>query len=202
MQLNPVSNATRLRRGILHPLAAAALALVLVVPPRPAFADDGRFEIIRLSARVTETGWLVDARVDLELGEDAIAALESGVVLRIRYQYEVERRRRFMTDIRVTQAEQRFDLAYLSLSQRYLVRRLDEGSQQSYATLSSALRYLGQVRDFELRDPNADADDRNYRIAMRAVLERVELPGPLQFFVFWAGDFSQASDWYRWRPKL
>jgi len=167
----------------------------------PAAASPGRFEVADASARNTEQGWLVDARVDLELSDSAVEALLSGVTLNISFEYEVTRRRRFWPDDRVLNTVQAFELQYLSLSQRYVVRRLNEATENSYATLFSALRYMGKVQDFELLAGNLDLDSEVYYVAMRAVLDREQLPGPLQILAFWQGDFGLESDWYRWKLK-
>jgi len=98
-------------------------------------------------------------------------------------------------------AQQEIELQYLSLSQRYLVRRLDDDSRNSYATLFSALRYMGQIRDFRIIGDRLNDPEAVYYMAMRAVLDREKLPGPLQILAFWRGDFSLESDWYRWKPN-
>ncbi|MEE4185352.1 MAG: DUF4390 domain-containing protein [Gammaproteobacteria bacterium] len=176
-------------------LAVACLAVAV------ARAADGRFEIIDATTRLTDRGWLVDARVDMQLSDAAVEALQSGVTLNISFQYEVTRRIRFWPDEEVRTARQEFELQYLSLSQRYLVRNLDASSETSYATLFSALRSMGRVRDFVLLSDTLDTANEVYYIAMRAVLDRRQLPGPLQILAFWQGDFGLESDWYRWKPK-
>jgi len=165
-----------------------------------AFATEGRFEVINAEARREDNGWFVDARVDLELSSEALEALDSGVTLRIAFQYEATRRRRFWPDEIVATRQKAFELQYLSLSQRYVVRSVDDGAVNSYATLFSALRYLGQVRDVRLLgDDFTDAPGHIFN--MRAVLDWEKLPGPLAVLAFWRGDFSLESDWYRWTQR-
>lgn len=181
-------------------LSVGAVVAVLLALPLQAFAD-GRFEIISAAARQVDGEWLVDGRVDLELSDQALEALQNGVALGISFQYEVGLRRRFWPDRQVAATTQAFELQYLSLSERYLVRQLDDDSQNSYATLFSALRYMGQVKDYAVAATPPDASAGAYYMAMRAVLDREQLPGPLQVFAFWQGDFSLESDWYRWKPN-
>jgi len=71
----------------------------------------------------------------------------------------------------------------------------------SYATLFSALRYLGQLRDFTLIEDRLGDPPAGYEFGLRAVLDWQKLPGPLAILTFWRGDFSLESDWYRWTPK-
>ncbi len=187
----------RIRSG----LGACVLMLSGQFLLTPAIAADGRFEVINASARLEQSGWLVDARVDLELSKEAMDALQSGVTLRIAFQYEVSRRQRFWPDAVIEARQQDFEVQYLSLSQRYVVRNVNDKSVNSYATLFSALRYLGQVRDFELMSGEPGADLPLYDFALRVVLDWEKLPGPLAILAFWRGDFSLESDWYRWTPK-
>lgn len=177
-----------------------ALLAVALTAPQQVLAD-GRFEIINAQTRLEQGTWMVDARVDLELSKEAVEALQNGVALSISFQYEVVQRRRFWPDSVLVAKTQSFELQYLSLSERYLVRRLDDDTQNSYATLFSALRYMGQVKDYALFDSQPDAGRRSYYMAMRAVLDREQLPGPLQVLAFWRGDFSLESDWFRWKPS-
>ena len=179
-------------------LSAFGLGVLLWVSPA---AAEGRFEVINAGARQESAGWLVDARIDLQLGEEGLKALQSGVTLRIAFQYEVTRKRRFWPDEIIESHQQEFEVQYLSLSQRYVVRNIDESEINSYATLFSALRYLGQVRDHLLIESLPDDDPRRFEFAVRAVLDWEKLPGPLAVLTFWRGDFSLESDWYRWTPK-
>lgn len=166
-----------------------------------AVAADGRFEVINAGARIADNNWLVDARIDLELSEEALQVLQNGIALHIAFQYQVTSRRRFWPDKLIETRQQNFEVQYLSLTQRYVVRNVNEQSVSSYATLFSALRYLGQVRDFEILGVTPDSVSQRYEFAMRAVLDWEKLPGPLAMLAFWRGDFSLESDWYRWTPK-
>lgn len=189
--------ATGERRLCLSMLALVMLAATLI-PANDSRAAEGRFEVINAEARLEEAGWVVDARVDLELSDEALEALDNGVTLRIAFQYEVLRKRRFWANEVIVTRQQDFELQYLSLSQRYVVRNIGDGSVQSYATLFSALRYLGQVRDYPLVGGQLGGNIRRYSFGMRAVLDWGKLPGPLAVLAFWRGDFSLESDWYRW----
>lgn len=194
--LSPIIGA--MRQSVIHARVWLLLALVI---SSPALASDGRFEVANATARHSDEGWLVDARVDLQLSGAAIDALQNGVTLSFEFQYEVTEYRRFWTNKELATARQDMELQYLSLSQRYLVRWLDTGEQASYATLFSALRYMGQVRSYRLPIDLPPVGDNEYLFAMRAVLTRETLPGPLQMLTFWRGDFSLESNWYQWTPN-
>ena len=107
----------------------------------------------------------------------------------------------FWPDEVIETRRQDFEVQYLSLSQRYAVRNVNEQSVNSYATLFSALRYLGEVRDFVIIGNELGSKLQRYEFSLRAVLDWEKLPGPLAMLTFWRGDFSLESDWYRWTPK-
>jgi hypothetical protein len=197
MPVNFSTRCNRLRRRFLQ----ATLLLLPGLWLPAAGAVDGRFEVINATARLESDAWLADARVDLELNDEALQALKNGVTLRIAFQYEVSRQRRFWTNEVITAGQLDFELEYLSLSRRYLVRNVPEQTVNSYATLFSALRFLGQLRDVRLIDDRLGNQPARYEFGLRAVLDWQKLPGPLAMLTFWRGDFSLESDWYRWTPK-
>ena len=186
------------RRRINHWPVLWLLVLAMLTPT--AWAEEGLFEITRGEVRLEDGQWLLDGRVDLELSPAAIEALESGVMLSIQMQFELTRQRRFWTDATVAAISRDFELQYMSLSQRYLVRNVSTGEQQTYATLFSAIRNLGQIRDWPVFADNI-LDDETYYCALRAVLNQERLPGPLQMLAFWQDDFTLESDWYRWKLR-
>lgn len=172
--------------------------MLLTMVGLPVWADDGLFEVTRGSLRVGDTQYLLDGQVDLLLKSEATEALESGLMLSIQMQFEITRQRRFWTDIQVASISRDFELQFNALSQRYLVTDNLTGEQQSYATLFSALRNLGRIRDWPVLAVDVINADANYDCALRAVINQDRLPGPLQMLTFWRGDFSLDSDWYRW----
>ena len=186
-------------RQILFSVLAIALYIVFM---HSAFAaGSGRFEIINADFRIDEGLWVADARSDLELSGEALQAIENGVALTIQYQFTVTRLRKFWTDKVIAERIQNIQLQYHSLSRRYVVHNLNTDEQISYATLFSALRQIGQIRDFSIMAAaEIDLDEHHY-ISMRVVLNRENLPGPLQVLIFWRGDFSLESEWYRWSLK-
>jgi hypothetical protein len=191
---------------MLHPqpkfLFRVLVAFMCSLFTLPAFANGpGLFEIVNADFRVENEIWVADARADLSLSAEAERALENGVTLTIQYQYMVNRARNFWPDKLIAEPSENIELQYLSLSRRYVVRNTDTGEQESYATMFSALRQIGRVRDFPIIAQSAIDSDERYYISMRVVLSREKLPGPMQVLLFWQGDFSLESEWFRWTIK-
>jgi hypothetical protein len=168
----------------------------------PTYADDaGRFEVIDVDYRVDEGLWRADARVELELSDQALEALRNSVALTIQFQFNVNKRRRFWPDKLIGERRLDIELRYLSLSQRYTVHNLVTNEQVSYATLYSALRRIGKITDFPIITTDKIDPEKTYQFSLRAVLNRESLPGPLQVLAFWRGDYSLESKWYQWKLK-
>ena len=162
---------------------------------------EGRFEVARADSRIVAGTWLVDALLSLSLDSDTQKALQNGVALTLQLQYEIVRKRLIWTNEVVLKKQQKIELRYLLLSQRYVVTYTDTNTQSSYATLYSALRQISQLRDYPLVPADQINDDEEYEVALRVVLVKEDLPGPLQMLAFWRGDFSLESEWYRWTLK-
>ena len=142
--------------------------------------------------------WLVTALIDFRMSEEALAALDNGVVLTFELQFRLDKVRRFWVDKKTATLEQRFELSYQPLSERYVVRNLNSGEQNSYATLFSALNSVGRIVDLPIIDASLLDSDERYELALRAVLDQNTLPGPLRLLAFWGSGFRLESDWYVW----
>lgn len=188
------STGTALRAAV---IAGCVIALTGFF--RTASAQDGSFEIRSASSRLYDGVYFATARIDYRLSDDALEALDSGVALTIQLQIELTRKRRFWLDPEVARLHQDYSLSFEPLSDRYVVKNLNSGEQDSFATLFSALNNMGRVVDLPVIDAALLSPDSKYDIAMRAVLDQNTLPGPLRLIAFWSSGFRLQSDWYAWR---
>ena len=92
----------------------------------------------------------------------------------------------------------RYELEYLPVSQRYIVRNLNSGEQDSFATLYSALNSLGRVQSLPVIDDALLEGDASYRIRLRALLNTRQYPAPLRLLFFWRDQWQLESDWFEW----
>lgn len=169
----------------------------------PIFAQDnpdraGYFDVRSATTTLVDGVHRLDARLQLVLSDDALDALNSGVALRIEMNLDVIRVRRFLPDAVEAELIWQYELEYRPLSQRYVVRNVNSGVQDSYATLYSALNNLGRVQGLPVIDDSVlDADSR-YRIRFRAALSTRQYPAPLRIILFWRDEWQLKSDWYEW----
>jgi hypothetical protein len=182
----------------------AIVAVMACVTARPGFGQDGidrpgYFEVRSASTQLVGGVHLLDARLQLVLSSEALDALSSGVTLVIELQLQLIQERRWWWDDSEANLAVRFELEYRPLSQRYLVRNINSGDQESFATLYSALNYLGRVQGLPVIDDALLEPDERYRVRLRAMLQTQQYPAPLRLLLFWRSEWQLQSEWYEWR---
>ena len=187
------------------PRILVALCIAILASPAgfisTASARADLFEIRSASSRLNDGVYFATARIDYGLSDEALEALKSGVMLTIQLQVELNRVRKWWMDRHIATLVQNYQLSYQPLSERYVVKNLNSGEQESFATLFSALNNMGRVVDLPIIDASLLEGDSTYEIAMRVVLDQNTLPGPLRLIAFWSSGFRLESDWYVWTLK-
>ena len=186
-------------------LAALCVGFVMLagLVMQPGLAQDGLeragyFEVRSASTRQVGGVHTLDARLQLVLSSEALEALSSGVPLTIELQLQVIRIRRFVWDDAEAELALRYELQYRPLSQRYLVRNLNSGDQDSFATLYSALNNLGRVQGLPVIDDALLEYGKNYRVRLRAMLNTQQYSAPLRLLLFWRDEWQLQSEWFEW----
>jgi hypothetical protein len=193
------------RRARFEPKAIwhALLSTLAVVALGTALAQDqlereGYFEVRSAATDVVNGVHRLDARLQLVLSSEALRALESGVTLTIELQLQVIRERGLLPDDTEAEIAVRYELEFSPVSQRYIVRNLNAGDQDSFATLYSALNNLGRVQGLPVIDDAVLSPDSDYRFRVRALLNMEQYPAVLRVLFFWRGQWQLKSEWYEW----
>ncbi len=178
----------------------AVLSSALLAPARAQIEPphEGFFDVRSASTEMVAGVHELEARLQLILSEEALDALSSGVPLTIELNIEVIRIRRFMPDDLEAELTVTYELEYRPLSQRYIVRNLNSGDQDSFATLYSALNNLGRIQGLPVIDDALMEPGSNYRMRLRALLSTRQYPAPLRILFFWRSQWQLQSDWYQW----
>lgn len=193
------SNAHRPDRAFVRSmLAIVALAIAGSVSAQDPIEREGFFEVRSASTELVNGVRMLDARLQLVLSSEALNALNSGVPLTIELQMQLIRTRRFYLDSLDAELAVRFELEYSPLSQRYIVRNLNSGDQDSFATLYSALNNLGRIQRLPVIDESLLMPNKNYRARLRALLATEQYSAPLRLLFFWRGQWQLKSEWYEW----
>jgi hypothetical protein len=179
-------------------IAMLVLAVVGSGVAQEAIVREGYFEVRSASTQLFAGVHILDARLQLVLSSEALNALNSGVPLTIELQMQVIRVRRFYIDAIDAELAVRFELEYRPLSQRYIVRNLNSGDQDTFATLYSALNNLGRVQGFPVIDEALLTPNKVYRVRLRALLNTQQYPAPLRLLFFWRDQWQLKSEWFEW----
>ena len=175
-----------------------ALCFIATVAPPASAEGESQLTIREAAATVDEGVYELDAKLDLVLPEAARKAVESGLTLRLTYEVTVDRVRRYMPDAGVAALEQRYEVSYHALSQRYLVKNLNTGEQQDYGLLQSALDRVSELRGLPVLDTALVSDGPVYEGRIRAVLGMNTAPDVFGWLLFWTDDWSAESEWKTW----
>ena len=178
--------------------ATTALVLLVLLASAASAAAGGFVQVLKASTHLDEGVWYLDADIAWSPGDEAIEALDSGLTLDIRLTIVVSERRRLLWDPDVAELEQRYDLRYHALTQRFIVTNLNSGEQSTFGSLQSALRTLGEVRNFPVIDDALLRDGEPYDVALSAELDMEELGGPLKIIRFFWNDWRVATGGERW----
>lgn len=158
----------------------------------------GFFDIRSATTVLNEGVHELEARLQLILSDEALEALNSGVPLTIALDFEVIRVRGLWLDSLDATLTFIYELEYRPLSQRYIVRNLNSGNQDSFATLYSALNNLGRIQGLPVVDDELLNADSRYRLRLQARLSTKQYPAALRLLFFWRSQWQLESDWYEW----
>lgn len=140
----------------------------------------------------------LNANVEYQFTEVVLAALENGVTMTLALDIEVYSPSRYLWEDVIAALEQRYEIQYHALSEQYLLRHLNSGSQFVYSSLDDALVALGKIEQVPILDAHLLQQDERYMVRVRSRLDLASLPVPLQLKAYVSSDWWLSSGWYSW----
>jgi hypothetical protein len=184
-----------IRRGWLTTLGVLALAAAPGAGQTEAL--DGVLEVRSAYVNIDHGVFLLHARVEYPQGPAIRNALRDGITLDFDLDVRIERERRLWFNADIVDLTLHRELTYHAVSDRYVVRDVRSGDQETFASLEEALGYLGRVDAWPiLVEPQLDGG--NYTISVRAGVRRGRMPASLRALLFWTDDWARQSEWYTW----
>jgi len=181
------------------PRRAAVLALIACLAGSPlADAAETELKITSASLALDENVYELDMGLQVALPPEARQAIDGGLALRLDYEIEIQRVRRYVPDADVAALVQSYEVVYHALSQRYLLRNLNTGVQLDFGTLDTALARIADIRGLPLIDSALVPAGPVYAVRVRALVDMGTAPDSLRWLLFWTDDWSAASEWYTW----
>jgi Domain of unknown function (DUF4390) len=182
-------------------LSMAAAAVFAAALSRPIDADvlDGVLRVNSAQVQIVHSVYQLHARIEYPMSPAIEHALSDGVALQFEIEARITRRRRFWIDPVVADATLRRELAFHSVSDRYVVRDMGSTAQQSFGTLREALASLSKVDGWPILVASQLAKGQQYHISVRAGIRRGSLPASLRVLLFWTSDWQRLSGWFTWK---
>jgi Domain of unknown function (DUF4390) len=162
-----------------------------------AHASDS-FKVQAAFLNVRDGVYELDARIIYPLNDDVRSALAHGATVKFALQAVIERRRRYWLDATVVDEALRRELTWNAVSQRYILKDVGRGDQDSFVALDEALARVGVVSRWPVmmeRDLDSDA---TYEIRIRASYRSSSLPDALRALAFWSEGWVSKSEWKSW----
>lgn len=178
-------------------LCAAALLLPLAGGSAVAETEPP-FGIRTAYVQLVDGVYLLSARLHLPLDNRLRKALRDGVPLTLDVELDVVGKRRFWLDEDVASLRQQFQLQHHAVSDRYLVRNLNSGEQNSFPTLDAAVEQLLHLSGLPVLDQALIENGRRYEFNLRITLDLGDIPDALRILMFWTDDWHRVSEWYTW----
>ncbi len=179
-------------------LRASMLALLLLSATQ-ARAEDAPFDVRHASLQRQDSGYFLNALIDIRLPDYIQQAFDQGFDLPLILEVEVLRQRGWwLWDKRLFRLQQRFRLRYRSFYDAVRVLDLKTGEHRYYDDLGEALAALSVVFNYPLLKPDDLEPGARYRLRLRFGIDQAELPVPLKSSSLWQNDWNLSSDWFEW----
>jgi hypothetical protein len=174
-------------------LASLLLALALTWSA-PSGAEN--IEISHISLEANDSGYALDADLEIALNPHLEDAINKGVPLYFEVEFELTRERWYWFDARPVSRQLMLRLSYHALTRQYRVSR--GALHQSFSSLADALRVLSRVRSWQVLERAEMEAGTEYQAALRMRLDVTQLPKPFQVNALTNRDWNLASEWRRW----
>ena len=188
------------RNGLIRRRWLATIGLLTLVSASGtllADALDGALQVRSAYVNIDHGVFLLHARVEYPVGPAIRTALRDGITLDFDLDVRIDRERHLWFNANIVDITLHRELSYHAVSDRYVVRDVRSGDQDTFATLDEALEYLGRVDAWPvLVEPQLDGS--NYTISVRAGVRRGTLPASLRTLLFWTDEWARQSEWYTW----
>lgn len=156
------------------------------------------FEVLYAKTKTVDQVLRLDAGFNLRLSEQLKEALHKGVPLVFEIEVEAFQVRSYIWNEDVAHVSQRYKLEFNDLTQRYVARNQNAGTEFSLPTLNSALAVISTLADFPLLNRDRLAPESRYAGKIRIKIDIDAFPVPMRLMAYVSSDLSMESEWYEW----
>jgi len=174
------------------------LSVALVVAATGVAAQ---FEVKQAEPVLRDRVLHVNTRLDLTLNRRTEEALSKGIPIDVAIEIKLVRYRWWWTNIVITDVALSRRLQFHALSRQYLVSsRRNEEPAESFGTLTQALAYLGDLREFTipLTAKKELLPDARHLMVVRARLDIEALPVVMRPLAYATPSWRLSTGWTEW----
>jgi len=182
-------------RTLISGLLALGLLILFNLPLSQA-SPRGHFAIRHAYSELHEQVYLLNVDLEFQLSEESIEALRNAVPLTFVLDIEVYRQRSYIWDEQIAHLQQRYQLKYHPLSERYILTYLNTGIRENFSTLHMALATLNKLRDWPLLDKHLVDTDSHYHVYLQSYLDIEALPAPMRAMAYFSQHWRLISEVY------
>ncbi|MGR8918542.1 MAG: DUF4390 domain-containing protein [Gammaproteobacteria bacterium] len=175
--------------------AALAFLLALLLA-EPAAASD--ITISGARSAIDNGILMLDADAAFEFSDDALEAIESGIVLYFDLDIRIRRPRRYMWDSTVFTTRRRYAIERHALSDQYVLTDTVTGTRRSHPSLAAAIEDLGRLRQVPVLEATELDAGTDYDLGIRLRLDIESLPAPMVPLAYLSPGWRMSSGWHRW----
>ena len=170
---------------------------LLAVSPVLHANEPGEIRIADTRAWSDEDGVYLDAQFIIQLSIGAREALENGVPLTFELQMQIVKTHTWFWDTVEVERILYRQLQYHALSQSYLVRDVETGTQGNYSRLGDALAAVGMTGELLMTDQPL-VQESTYIARLRGSHDIESLPTPVRLLAYVSSEWDMGSEWYTW----
>jgi hypothetical protein len=145
-----------------------------------------------------ERFYMVNGQLTYELSDYLYESLRSGVTLRSETYIRLWKDRRLWWDASESLAIIRVSLSYHALSQHYQVIRDDTKEHWNFQSLHSALKKLGEIQGYKLKQLPESIDDGDHKITVSAVIKPESISFPLRVQSIFTNKYALKTSGVSW----
>ena len=170
------------------------LAILLLLLPCQLQAAE--IEIKSAKTEKNQGVYQLNANIRYELNDDVLDALNNGVTITMLLTIKLERQRAYLWNESIVKLQHRYELKYHALSGQYIVKKLISDEQQSYLSLSAALRALGRIQQLDIIKQDDLRDFKDVIVQIHSELDTDALPAPLRPVAWVESGWQLSSEWF------
>ncbi|MFT6623999.1 MAG: hypothetical protein ACJAZI_000057 [Cycloclasticus sp.] len=174
------------------------LALLTLFFIHPSLAkDDANIAIKTAKLTLQEQTYLLSARINYTLSEEALKALNNGVTLTFNVELSIIEPRNWLWDKHHSSILLSYQIKYHTLAQIYQVTDTKNNLQHNFSRLEPALHSIGTLSEIAVNTISMH-DKVNLDGSLKAYLNIEALPLPMRPMAYITPGWHLHSDTFRW----